>query len=87
MELREIEEQENDVVLPERKTKMKKRKNKKQEKRKEKLKEEAEELLQDPLDVFGSKYNQQCNRSTLENDSRSPICQILPVQSLSMLDA
>ncbi|XP_052289774.1 uncharacterized protein LOC127899761 [Citrus sinensis] len=55
MELREMEERENGVVLLERKTKIKTRKNRKREKRKEKLKEgeeEAEELLQDPLDVF-----------------------------------
>lgn len=55
MELREIEEQENDVVLPKKKkTKMKLRKERKREERKEKLKEEeTEELLQDPLDAFG----------------------------------
>ncbi|KAL9411086.1 hypothetical protein AB3S75_044798 [Citrus x aurantiifolia] len=55
MELREIEEQENDVVLPKKKkTKMKQRKDRKREERKEKLKEEeTEELLQDPLEAFG----------------------------------
>ncbi|KAH9650364.1 F-box domain-containing protein [Citrus sinensis] len=55
MELREIEEQENDVVLPKKKkTKMKLRKKRNREQRKEKLKEEeTEELLQDPLEAFG----------------------------------
>ncbi|GAY42376.1 hypothetical protein CUMW_066380 [Citrus unshiu] len=55
MELREIEEQKNDVVLPKKKkTKMKLRKERKREERKEKLKEEeTEELLQDPLEAFG----------------------------------
>ncbi|XP_024047319.1 uncharacterized protein LOC18032267 isoform X1 [Citrus clementina] len=55
MELREREEQENDVVLPKKKkTKMKLRKKRNREERKEKLKEEeTEELLQDPLEAFG----------------------------------
>ncbi|KAL9411090.1 hypothetical protein AB3S75_044802 [Citrus x aurantiifolia] len=55
MELREIEEQENDVVLlKKKKMKMKLRKKRNREERKEQLKEEeTEELLQDPLEAFG----------------------------------